>query len=485
MSRLNAIVRRLDNRMNPIVVKELRQTSRGKFLIVILLGFLFIQLTVTGVVSFFATTGSAPGPQLFQALLGFLTGTCALLIPAYAGFRLANERADANVDLLFSTTLKPHSIIWGKTLSAGILTCMIYSACMPFIIMTYMLRGIDLQLTIQLLAISFIFVLVATQIGILIGSMPGNRVIKGIVGLFALFSIFGCLMIGIVAVFVAGTFGGIDFLSFLTTYEGMWATVGIIAGGLLASAGLFLMSAAFVSPPSSNRALAPRIYATALWGLSFAAILICSEIYSSSDPIAWWMLVFNGIFGTALMISVCERDELGVRVRRKIPRSGAARAFAFLFYSGSAGGFIWSSIGIVLTLLIGSYSATSVSASMISSDLEAILYPITFTACGSWIGALGAVLIHRKLLKNRISSVYTWLIAYGIQTIGGLLWAVFLIGANMGGFGGMASGSASSAESFPSAAAGLIALILCLICLPWMARQIAAFKPYFRSTNAS
>ena len=131
--RLNALLRKVGGRMNPIAVKELRQISRGKFLPVILIGALLMQLTVTAAVSLYSRGSADPGPQLYRALFQVLTAVCYLLIPAYAGFRLANERARLDKDLLFITTLKPASIVLGKTLSAAVLAALIYSVCMPFI----------------------------------------------------------------------------------------------------------------------------------------------------------------------------------------------------------------------------------------------------------------------------------------------------------------------------------------------------------------
>ena len=492
MSRLNAIVRRLDNRINPIVVKELRQTSRGKFLIVILLGFLFIQLSVTGGVSFFASAGAVAGPSLFLALFGFLTAASALLIPAYAGFRLAQERADTNVDLLFSTALKPASIVWGKTLSSAILATLIYSVCMPFIVMTYMLRGIDLPSAFLLMGISYFAVLLATQFGILIGCMPANRVIKGIAGLFGLFTIFGFLMGG-VGYIINSLMTGTDILARLMSSQGLLTALGVFAVCLFLGAGLFLLSTAFISPASSNRAFIPRLYFTAIWFLSLAAVVVWAEISSSYDPIVGWMYMQCLIFGWGLTISVSERDRVGLRVRRQIPRSGALRVLSYLYYSGSAGGVFWASIGIVLTFLAGLGAIAAVFDSIPStSDFEGTLYGLVFRTLNAWIAAMGAFLIHRALLKNRISNGYTWVSAYLIQMIFGLLWVMYMISANIASPARLASGpmtiftrgiAAVSADP-PVTAAGLIAFILGCACLPWIARQIAGFKPYSRSTTA-
>lgn len=491
MNRLNAIVRRFDNRMNPIVVKELRQTSRGKFLIVILLGFLFIQLAVTGAVSFFATVTTTPGPALFLSLFGFLTAASGLLIPAYAGFRLAQERADTNVDLLFSTSLKPASIVWGKTLSSAVLAALIYSVCMPFIVMTYLLRGIDLPAAFLLTAISFFAVMLATQGGILIGCMPANRVIKGIVGLFGLFMIFSLLMSWTIYV-ITELLSGSDVMTVLMSRRGLLTALGAFVLCVVLGIAFFLLSAAFISPASANRAFVPRIYATAVWLLTLAAVVVWGETASSPEPILQWMQAFEFIFGWGLWISVSERDRLGLRVRQKIPRSGALRVVSFLYYSGSAGGIVWASVGILLTFLFGSLAVFSISGTVSSLEFE----KIAFSSFNMWIAGMGAFLIHRALLKNRISSGYTWLIAVMIYMASSLLWIMYMVSvgsaASIGAFSSPFTGlftlfmrGVSSLSSEPPVnAAGVLALVLGCACLPWIARQIAAFKPYSRSTSA-
>ncbi|MDE0020599.1 MAG: hypothetical protein OXT69_04375 [Candidatus Poribacteria bacterium] len=466
MSALTAWVRSLDNRMNPIVVKELRQISRGKFLIVILIGFLFTQLTVTGFFSVFSRGSSSLGPDLFQTLLAFLTGTCALLIPAYAGFRIANERAGENMDLLFSTTLKPASIVWGKTLSAGILAAMIYSVCMPFIYMTYLLRGIDLLTALMSLVMSFGYVTLAAQIGILIGCMPASRVMKGIVGL-----------VGLVGVFVFA----FQFQAFPMSGAGVAARFGILLIWALIAGLCFLLSTAFISPPSANRALIPRLYVTGVWAISFLIVLVWSRIAVEIGPILMWYIIFGGFFSWAMIVSVSERDFLGPRVRRQIPRSGLRRLFAFLFYSGSAGGFLWASIGVLSTFLFGWIGLTSPPQLMDAEDFLDGASILSFACINLWIASAGAVLIHRKFLKKRVSNGYTWLIALGVYMVSNITWATMLIGSGVNFhapiWAVLLFGISVSNDNPPTAAIGIAALIMVCFCIPWIKRQFSAFTP--------
>ena len=479
--RLNSVLRKFDGRMNPIAVKELRQISRGKFLPVILIGFLFTQLTIAGVVAFLGSP--SPGPDLYRALFGFLTGVCGLLIPAYAGFRLAQERADMNRDLLFITTLKPSSIVWGKTLSAAVLAALIYSVCMPFIVMTYMLRGVDLPSVFLHIVQGYLFALTAILVGILIGGMPANRFIKAAIGLLGLLAFFLLQMSGVAfPIPIDGSLINMD------AAEAFGAAFKFLWGWALPSVGFFILSAAFISPPSANRALAPRVYITAAWIVSYVGVVIWAEVSNDHYLVYWWIANLCAVFGWALAFGVSERDELGPRIRQAIPRSRLRRVFAFLFYSGSAGGFLWASVGIVMTYLFGS-SAVIFFGWTDFETLSEILILLGFGSFNAWSGAICALFIHRKFLKNRLSGAYTWLVAAGVHIISNLLLAVFAFGFEtyrgwdwfelllgvlmMGAAGGYDGGSGSP----PTAAAGVIALVLGCACIPWIVRQASAFKP--------
>ena len=472
--RLNAVLRKVDGRMNPIAVKELRQISRGKFLPVILIGFLITQMSITGAVTF---VGSAnPGQDLYRALIGFLTGICGFLIPLYAGFRLAQERSDMNRDLLFISTLKPASIVWGKTLSAAVLAALIYSVCMPFIAMTYMLRGVDLLSMFLHIVQGYLFALTAVLIGILIGGMPANRFLKAIIGLFALLLVFIVQMTGVAL--PVPTDGSLINMGVEEAFGAAFKFLWIWA---LPSVGFFLLSTAFISPTSANRALAPRVYITAVWIVFYVGAAIWAVI-NDSNLIIWWTIVSSVVFGWALAVGVSERDEQGPRIRQAIPRSRLRRVFAFLFYSGSGGGFLWASAGIAMTYLFGSFTTAVTPSGIGFRDYSDILDVLGFASFNAWSGTICAVFIHRKFLRNRVSGAYTWLIAAGVHIIFNLLWTMFTIGFESSHYyfnpiGILVVGAATISGDPPTAAAGVIALVLGCACVPWIVRQASAFKP--------
>src|SRR5690606_3138613 len=144
----NHFVNWRDWELNPVVVKELRQSVRSWAVTGMLLLFLAVlfctAFTLLVTQSFEANTDHRLGASIFQIFIGILTGACLLFIPVYVGIRLAAERQDSNLDLLYISTLTPGRIIRGKFFCGAYMTILFFSACMPFMAFTNLLRGVDL-----------------------------------------------------------------------------------------------------------------------------------------------------------------------------------------------------------------------------------------------------------------------------------------------------------------------------------------------------
>ena len=186
-------MQRIDDSINPIVVKELRQAVKSRFVVAVLLiflvlqlGWIALQLLVVGAQGRIDSLEFQGGRDVFTALQFILLATCLLFIPLYTALRLAAERNEANTDLLFITTIQPRAIISGKLFSAIVLAILIFSACIPFMGLTYYLRGIDWPIILLILAIDFLVVIVSVQLMVFLAVVPGNMVIKAMLGLFGL-----------------------------------------------------------------------------------------------------------------------------------------------------------------------------------------------------------------------------------------------------------------------------------------------------------
>ena len=492
MKLISDSLEKINDRLNPIVVKELRQAVQGKFLIVVVICFLCIQLLTMGI--FLITDESISesfdaGLKIFRVLLWNLLATCVLFVPAYTGFRLISERADANVDLLFITTLRPRSIIWGKFLAGIILTVLLYSACMPFMTFTYLLRGIDLPSIFILLALDFVVVAVGIQCAILIGCIPANRGLKVILGVVWLVIIFvGLNIITLFSMFLLDF--GIG--SQLDSWKFWRGALAVLAGGI-ALIGIFaLLSIALISPLSTNRAFPVRIVATAVWVLTAVGAAIWSIGVNDFTPIVVWATLHIFLHSIGLFIAVSERERLGWRVRRTIPRRWLLRPLAFLFYSGAAGGVAWASLIITLTVL-SMVVWLIVFPHMDTGDEMQVIGALAVLGLYTFSYVLAASLIRRNFLADRVTGAYTWVIALvllGITTAIIPLALFFLYGeweeewlvaSPLGSFLFVES------EVVP------FSLIISIVCavfigalsLPWFVRQVNDFQPLREKTASN
>ena len=486
MKSVTDIVDKINDRLNPIVVKELRQAVQGKFLIVVLICFLCLQLLIVGLflTDDAVTESFNAGLNIFRVLLGVLFATCLLFVPAYTGIRLASERGDANVDLLFITTLQPQSIIWGKFLAGIVLTVLLYSACMPFMTFTYLLRGVDLPSVFILLAFDFVVVAVGIQCAILIGCIPANRVFKVIlcVGwLVVLNIVFTTLM---AVMFMPGGLLDSGMGSQLDSWEFWRGALAVLIGGL-ALIGIFaLLSIALISPLSANRALPVRIFATAMWLLTGIGAAIWSIGVNGFIPIMVWATSHIFLHAIGLFIAVSERERLGSRVRRTIPRRWLLRPLAFLFYSGAAGGVVWSTLIITLTVL-SMVVWLIVFPHMDTGDEMQVIGALAVLGLYTFSYVLGASLIRRRFLADRVTGAYTWVIALillGVTTTIIPL-ALFFLSGNWNKEWLVASPLGpflfSDTEGFVSnsiAIARVCAIFVGVLSLPWFVRQFNDFQ---------
>src|SRR5262249_43604687 len=160
---------RISDAINPIVVKELRQASQSRFVTATLMILLCIQLVALGLYLLFSgetTTSFDAGRQVFIVLLGIVFGAGMLFVPLYTAVRLVAQRSDTQVDLLYITTIKPRRIIAGKLAAATAINVLIFSACLPFVTLTYFLRGVDLPSIFILMAVCFLVIIACAQLAI-------------------------------------------------------------------------------------------------------------------------------------------------------------------------------------------------------------------------------------------------------------------------------------------------------------------------------
>jgi hypothetical protein len=507
---------RLDDLLNPIVVKELRQAVKSRIVMVALLLFLILQLGILLLILLMSerhqahTVNLHAGREIFEVLQGILLGTCLLLIPAYAGVRLAAEHSDTNVDLLFISTLRPRGIIAGKLQAAVVLILLIFSACAPFMTFTYLLRGIDIPSILLVLVLDFIAVLVGTQLAIFLGSVPANwgvKILLGLIGLGCLGLLFGGAMSSSLFLLESGIGLRLDSIEF-------WLIAGAIVTAIAAGIGLlFTWSVALVSPPSANRALPPRLFLLAAWLLTGGVAALLTRRFVQPIPIYFWMIAFTALLCAQVLTSINEREQWGLRIRKTIPRRWWLRGPAFLLYSGAAGGLLFAVLLLTLTIGLptyilwrwGDYFSPVARLEIDLGNRNALV--LVLIALYTFDYSMTALVLRAVLLPAWIKPAFTWLVAVLLWGLGFSLPYIFLFLFNneelrsgqVDPWWQITNPFATIAEvvmmwrrteegDFRSGCMVFLsawAALTILLCLPWTLRQLARFRPPERASLAS
>ncbi len=503
---------RLDDALNPIVVKELRQAVRSRLVTTVLLLFLVAQVTYLGihlvvdqVEGRLASVDFQAGRTTFAVLQGIMLGTCMLFLPIYTGVRLAAERSEVNVDLLFISTLRPRAIVTGKLTATLLLALMIFSACAPFLAFTYFLRGIDLPTIYLVLALDFVAVVVAVQLAIFLAVIPANRILKvllGLLGLGALAMGLGSTLAGTVALAEEGLGYLMEDREFYTVVTGLGLMVLALVGLL------FTWSVALLHPPSANRALPMRVYLLVLCpvgGLLLGYADRAQERPSAEGPFLAWFMAVAALAVLALVIAINEREQWGPRVTRTIPRRWWLRAPALLLYSGSAGGVLFA-----LVLFGGAALALQLWREVVPNDSrhlfpgapqwlrvtdwrQVIFETMAVLALYAYCYALTASLVRRVFLP-RVPVGYTWVVFLALLVAGSVLpflgaflflygeWNYqlhffWLLSNPVAAAGEMSDPRLSFRESAYWLFAGVWAGAITLASVPWFMRQVLRFRP--------
>ncbi len=427
---MSALVDRVDDWINPIVIKELRQAVKSRVVVGILMVFMGVQLLLLGWFML-AETGDdsnidwTAGNKVFQGQQGILMFTLMLLVPAYAAVRLGAERSDYNVDLLFISTLRPRSIISGKLFAALVLAMLIFSTCAPFMTFTYLLRGIDIPTILTVLGIDLLFMLISSMLALFLAAVPGPRAIKFFLA-FLGFIFLALLCWGMIGTTLGLIMGGTAFFGDLFDF---WVVLGVTVAGLLGLVGMvFFYSVALISPPTSNRILPMRVYLFALWLIMGGSLFGVSYSYKpnpSIGPIIFWVLGGTILACVQFCISICERERWGPRVKRSIPRRLWVRLPAFLFWTGSAGGITLTTLLAAGTLWsawwwCNKFGTGSLDWEGLLTFLDVMMIIFLYTYCYG----LTAVLVRTHILAGQMKSSLTWLVGLLLVGLGSSIPAV-------------------------------------------------------------
>jgi hypothetical protein len=348
---------------------------------------------------------------VFTTLHFFLLICSIVAIPGFSAMRFSAERADGNdSDLLFITTITPGAIIRGKYWASMALIGLFFTASLPFMAMTYFLRGVDLLTIFYVVGFSLVFASFMVLIQLLLAGGVTRSSFRSILSLFNVIFLFWFMgMIAEVSSSFIRSGAGARILQKDFWFEAIPVLVMIFTGkGLCYALGI-----SAISPPSSNYMHPVRVLASLIWlGTGLLLAWFAATTSSVWPMVGWTILSILAAIGNA-MVSSCERDRPSPRILRERPQGSLARAAYFLVSTGAANGLLWS-LAIIIGTGAGGFLFHHLTAgARIGSSGQ--LREAMFEMGTGGLFALGycllAVLFRRVVLGDRVSRSSTWFVA--------------------------------------------------------------------------
>ncbi len=324
---------KLQFRINPVTLKELRQLVRSRLILWGMAVLPIVLLVTTAIVLSSEMHDMSPmevtygkglggGPLIAVAVITGIV-TCGL-IPLFTSIRTAIETSKASLGLEFTTALTSAQIATGKITAAAIISAIAVALAMPFFVLSYLMRGVELASTIFIPIELLVASVVMSSLGLLPACSRRSIAMK-IILLMALFAVLSIFTTSLSA-----------FFSIRSALGGGASSPGPIAGIFFAFAVPVFMiaygraqAAAELAPPHTDFARTLRITQAVLFSVGFPLI------FAGKDPCVLWSGLWTLVAGMIALGAASRPLPLTRGAAIHAPRPWLLRVLAFPFATGS------------------------------------------------------------------------------------------------------------------------------------------------------
>ncbi|MDR1291612.1 MAG: hypothetical protein LBK06_10465, partial [Planctomycetaceae bacterium] len=392
----------LSNNLNPIFVKEIRQFTRSNFIAVLVN--LYILLLVFVFLSFLSSFVTDTDKyhlmivRTFWRLFGnVVVWTCFFSVVVRTVWSTSIERN--NDDLMFYSSIKPSTIVFGKLLTGAVTTFILMSITMPFVVLLNLLGGSDLLYMMCMLIEIFVIMQIMNALAILIASvfkMP----FANFLSLIAISIVFGFVHTALFYPLIDWDGTKLNFLGEFILLL-VWESIVFVF--------IICIAIAKFSPQNSNRSFYVRLVATII----FLTTIVCTLFISPLKELLPYVVVITFfILMFFLPTVVCERDQWSPRIRQNLPKSLDLRFILFPFYNGSACGLVWIGLMMVVLVLVDllAFFPFFGGASLFICDQNGICRQIILLFIFIFDACVTAMLVRSWFLKQ-VHTSRVWLLA--------------------------------------------------------------------------
>ncbi len=302
------------DRLNPVLLKEVRQALRSRMFAILFPACVMLATALALVALVDHSSMAQLGRSVFMPVFGMLQLAALGLVPFTAFQSMAGEWDESTHDLLVLSDLSPTRIVLGKLLTSAIEAALYFSAFLPLLLFTFLLRGVDVRDVLFLVGVLYLASLTMCCCAFALAGLSRLRVWRVI--LLAALAGLG------LAAFVAGSEFAQQFVqrgrgigSSLDPGEA-WAVVStVVWTGVIA----FTFAATRIAHVEDDRSSGPRIAITlTLLGL-LGLFTSLTGAGLSADDLDEVAMVITMLASIPAFLFATEPDPLPRRVRQQIP----------------------------------------------------------------------------------------------------------------------------------------------------------------------
>ena len=332
---------KLQFRINPVTLKELRQLVRSRLILWGMAVLPIVLLVTTAIVLSSEMHDMSPmevtygkglggGPLIAVAVITGIV-TCGL-IPLFTSIKTAIETSRTSLGLEFTTALTPAQIASGKITAAAIISAIAVALAMPFFVLSYLMRGVDLSYTVLLPVELLVGGVIMAAFGLLPACSRRSIAMK-IILLFAVYALlfaFMSVMTAALTIESAMRGGGSSSWSFAGVFTLFYVPIALIAC-------CRAQAAAELAPPHTDFCRPLRITQAALFMIGLLLVFAADETPCLMLSLAWTLASGMIMLGAASRPLPITRG-----ASLHAPRSLPLRLLAFPFATGSVPSMIFA-----------------------------------------------------------------------------------------------------------------------------------------------
>ncbi len=336
---MQSITNDFSDKLNPVLVKELRQGLRGISFVTLFIAvqaFLCFILLITTAVASPENAG-----HLLSRVIFFFFSLAVLVVQPLRGISALSAEIKANtIDLLCLTRLSAWRITFGKWISLVSQSALILTAIIPYLIMRYFFG--DMQMFAEILLLLSTFLLSATFTAITVGfSGVKSVIVRVLLPICASFWVFAFIW----NIYLGGRYNFQKVLQMvtLTDASSVFAYAGFLTACVYFAWICLDLGTSIIAPIAENRSTPRRV-------ISMTLIILTMLALSFAGTSTFTALVIGlALCVPVSIISLTENPQLVTPITTPFTRRGLlGKAAGRLLYPGWATGLIF----VILLYLI-------------------------------------------------------------------------------------------------------------------------------------